>query len=64
MLYQDFGLYTPVYNLMNSEMYKDKLEVVREQQKNMIKDNKAASFPTNFTYNNSLAQGKSLWKIT
>lgn len=60
MLYQDFGLYTPVYNLMNSEMYKDKLEVVREQQKNMIKDNKAASFPTNFTYNNSLAQGKKL----
>ncbi len=26
MLYQDFGLYTPVYNLMNSEMYKDKSE--------------------------------------
>ena len=60
MLYQDFGLYTPVYNLMNSEMYKDKLEVVREQQKTMIKNNKAASFPTNFTYNNSLAQGKKL----
>ena len=33
ILYQDFGLYTPVYNLMNSEMYKDKLAVVRERQK-------------------------------
>ncbi len=60
ILYQDFGLYTPVYNLMNSEMYKDKLAVVREHQKNMIKNNTAAYFPTNFTYNNSLAQGKKL----
>lgn len=60
ILYQDFGLYTPVYNLMNSEKYKDKLAVVREQQKNMVKNNTAVNFPTNFTYNNSLAQGKKL----
>lgn len=59
-LYQDFGLYTPVYNLMNSEAYKDKLSVVRERQKVMIKNNTAVDFPTNFTYNNSLAQGKKL----
>lgn len=60
MLYQEFGLYTPVYNLMNSEAYKDRLQVVRQKQKMMIKNNSAASFPTNFTYNNSLAQGKKL----
>lgn len=60
LLYQDFGLYTPVYNLMNSELYKDKLAVVRERQKSMIKNNTAANFPNNFTYNNSLAQGKKL----
>lgn len=60
ILYQDFGLYTPVYNLMNSEAYKDKLLVVRERQKLMIKNNTASYFPTNFTYNNSLAQGKKL----
>lgn len=60
ILYQDFGLYTPVYNLMNSEKYKDRLAVVREQQKTMIKNNIAATFPANFTYNNSLAQGKKL----
>ncbi len=59
-LYQDFGLYTPVYNLMNSEIYKDKLAVVRERQKTMIKNNTAANFPSNFTYNNSIAQGKKL----
>lgn len=59
-LYQDFGLYTPVYNLMNSQAYKDKLSVVREKQKHLIKNNMAAYFPTNFTYNNSLAQGKKL----
>lgn len=60
ILYQDFGLYTPVYNLMNSEAYKNKLQVVRERQKEMIKNNTATNFPTNFTYNNSLAQGKKL----
>lgn len=60
ILYQDFGLYTPVYNLMNSEAYKDKLMVVREKQKAMIKNNSAAYFPNNFTYNGSLAQGKKL----
>lgn len=60
ILYQDFGLYTPVYNLMNSEIYKDKIAVVREKQKAMIKNNTAATFPNNFTYNNSLAQGKKL----
>ncbi len=60
ILYQDFALYTPVYNLMNSEAYKDKIQVVREKQKAMIKNSTAAYFPTNFTYNNSLAQGKKL----
>lgn len=59
-LYQDFGLYTPVYNLMNSEAYKDRLQVVRSKQKEMIKNKSAAYFPSNFTYNNSLAQGKKL----
>ena len=60
MLYQDFGLYTPIYNLTNSEMYKNKLDVVRAQQKQLIDNNKAATFPTNFTYNNSAAQGKKI----
>ena len=60
MLYQDFALYTPVYNLMNSEAYKDRIAIVRQKQKTMIKNNSAAFFPTNFTYNNSLAQGKKL----
>ena len=59
-LYQDFGLYTPVYNLMNSQAYKDRLAVVREKQKALIKNGTAAYFPTNFTYNNSLSQGKKL----
>ena len=62
-LYQEFGLYTPVYNLMNSEAYKDRMEIVREQQKAMIKKNTAVFFPTNFMMNNSLAQGKKLvWR--
>lgn len=57
-LYQNFAIYTPVYDLMNSEEYKKKLTLVRDQQKAMVKHNTAVFFPTTFTYNNSLEQGK------
>ncbi|MBS6646773.1 MAG: DUF4041 domain-containing protein [Clostridiaceae bacterium] len=60
ILYQDFGLYTPLYNLMNSDAYKNKLAVVRQKQKDMIKNNTAVRFPTNYTFNGSLAQGKKM----
>ena len=60
LLYQDFGLYTPMYNLMNSEAYKDRISVIRAEQKSMIKDNTAAYFSTFLTYNNSRSQGNKL----
>lgn len=59
-LFQNFGLYTPMYNLVNSEAYKDKLDIVRQKQKNLIKSEHAVTFPSNFTFNNSLTQGKKL----
>ena len=42
-LYQSFGLYTPIYDFANSEQYKNKLETIRQEQKNMIKTDKAVS---------------------
>ena len=57
---QEFGLYQPVYKFANSEQYKDRLAVVRQKQKQMIKDKRAVIFPTNFTMNNSLSKGKAL----
>ena len=41
ILYQDFGLYEPKYNCVNSEEYKEKIKAVRQQQKDMIKEKTA-----------------------
>ena len=62
ILLQDFGMYTPIYNLMNSEAYKDRLVVIRQKQKDMIKNDVACLYPTHFTLDGSLTQGKKLVK--
>lgn len=62
ILYQDFGIYTPIYNLMNSQAYKDRIAVVRARQKEMIKSDTACTFPTNITQDGSVAKGKKLVK--
>lgn len=41
-LLQSFGLYTPRYNLMDSEAYKARIERIREAQKEMVKAGTAA----------------------
>ncbi|NRY63285.1 DUF4041 domain-containing protein [Clostridium beijerinckii] len=43
ILYQSFGLYIPMYDFANSEEYKDELTKIRDIQKEILKDNKAAS---------------------
>lgn len=58
ILYQSFGLYTPVYDLMNSSMYKKRIKMCRNDQKEMIKNNTAALCYTNWTVNNSIREGK------
>lgn len=62
ILLQEFGMYTPVYNLMNSEAYKDRLVIIRQKQKDMIKNNTACIFPQTFTLDGSLTKGKKLVK--
>ena len=58
ILYQSFGLYTPVYDLMNSSMYKERIKLCRADQKEMIKNKTAAFCYTNWTVNNSIREGK------
>lgn len=62
ILLQEFGLYTPIYNLTNSEEYKNRLEIIRVTQKEMIKNDTAATYSTTWTVNNSLSQGKRMVK--
>lgn len=58
ILLQDFGIYSPIYDFANSEMYKDRLDAVRTEQKNMILYKTAATCSTSWTVNGSEAQGR------
>lgn len=62
ILFQEFGLYTPIYDFVTSEEYKNKLEVIRARQKEMIKNDTAASYSNSWTVNNSASQGKKMVK--
>ncbi|QCT70858.1 DUF4041 domain-containing protein [Eubacterium maltosivorans] len=61
-LYQDFGLYAPIYDLVNSEAYKDRITVIRQRQKDMIKSDTACTYSKNMTLNNSLSKGQKMVK--
>lgn len=60
ILYQDFGLYTPIYNLMNSKMYKERIVLCRNKQKAMVKAKKAAISDLNWTVNDSIREGEKM----
>ncbi|MGA2141688.1 MAG: DUF4041 domain-containing protein [Brevinematales bacterium] len=63
-LYEDefeiisYGLYKPHYDFDTSDKYKQELDKVREKEKEMIKEEKAAVCPVNWTVNGSASQGK------
>ena len=61
-LYQSFTLYTPLFNFTKSKKYKNKLEVIREKQKFLLKNNIAANFSENWTLDGSLTKGKKMVK--
>lgn len=57
ILMQDFGLYTAKYDFVTSEQYKNKIDSLRAQQKQMIKDKTAVYYSTNWTVDGSKAKG-------
>lgn len=60
ILVQNFGLYKPRFNFANALIYKDKLELIRKHQKQLIKDGKAVTGSSTITYNDSLAKGQKM----
>lgn len=62
VMLQDFALYKPKYDFVHSEQYKARLDLIRENQKKMIKDGTAITGNMGWTVNNSAAQGKKLVK--
>ncbi len=55
-----FGLYEPQFSFETSERYKDEIQLVYIKQKEMIKSDKAAVCPTEWTVGGSLAEGKKM----
>ena len=60
ILYQSFGLYTPLYDFATSEEYKEKLAEIRQKQKEMIKDKTAVVSYTSWTVNGSKQAGNKM----
>ena len=55
---QEYGLYEPKYNFVNATAYKERLDAVRRQQKQMIKDKTAAMGATEWTIDGSKSKGR------
>lgn len=62
ILLQSFGFYTPKYDFENSEIYKLKLEQIRNQQAVMVKSQKAAYCTQSWNVNNSAKEGERMIK--
>lgn len=60
MMFQDFALYTPKYELANSEKYKDALDSIRNAQKEFIKKDLAILGTNSWEVNGSKTEGKKL----
>lgn len=60
IIFQEYGLYSPRYNFLTADEYKLKLEKVRTEQKEMIKNDRAISGNTNWTVNNSKSKGQKM----
>lgn len=60
ILMQDFGLYQPKYDFITSEQYKNKLEEIRNKQKEMIKNKTAVTYSENWTVDGSKSKGKKM----
>ena len=57
---QEFGLYRPHYDFATSEQYSNRLEQIRNGQKNMIKLGNAVTGNMNWTVNGSIPQGNKM----
>ncbi len=57
---QDFGLYTPHYNLMRADEYKAKMMEIRILQKDMVRNGSAVTGSQNWTVNGNASKGKKM----
>lgn len=60
LTYQEFGLYKPRYDCVNSSEYSDKIKQCRKKQKKMIKDKTALTFSDQWKLDGSLQKGRAM----
>jgi hypothetical protein len=60
LMLESFALYMPHFSFQKSEEYKQRLDVIREEQKRMIKSGIAATGNLNWTVNGSKTEGKKM----
>ncbi|WP_343101404.1 DUF4041 domain-containing protein [Romboutsia sp. MSSM.1001216sp_RTP31141st1_G3_RTP31141_220114] len=58
LLMESFGMYKVKYGFENSELYKEKLKIIRNRQKDMIKGKVATHHSLTWTLNNDKKRGK------
>lgn len=58
--FQEFGLYTPRYDFVTLEEYKEELDRIRDAQKKLIKNDKAIIGATTWTVNGSKSKGNKM----
>ena len=60
ILNQEFGFYTPKYNLENSEAYKIRLDHIRNKQKQLAKEKQATHHSDDWTLSGSKTEGRKM----
>lgn len=60
ILLQDFGLYKPIYDFISSNQYKEQLDLIRNQQKEMIKEKTAVDYYDGWTVDGSITKGRKM----
>ena len=58
--FQSFGFYEPKYDFGSSDQYKEHLDKIRKQQKEMVKYKQAVVCYTNWTVDNSARKGQTM----
>jgi hypothetical protein len=60
IMFESFSLYKPKFSFVDSTEYKNRLDICREKQKQLIRDNRAVLADENWQVNGSKAEGKKM----
>lgn len=58
--YSNYGLYIPQYKFMDAQGFSDKLKEIRQQQKKMISEKTACTYPRDIKYNGNAKEGAAI----